>query len=206
MVANFVLAINNGINPMNGVQAGLPTGYLWEMENMEQVKEAVAHAHYRLERDFLIPQFNKNKLTVNTFHFDGLALYNESTLEFFNNSMALLDPSVRKGLFGNPDLTIYTKVRDRVPTFYGEQCQIKGCIVADGCILEGKAENCVLFRQVTICAGAEVEDCVIMNDTVIGEGAELKCVILDKDVTVRPGSKLCGTKKNPIIVKRGEIV
>ena len=26
------------------------------------------------------------------------------------------------------------------------------------------------------------------------------------DVTVRPGSKLCGTKKNPIIVKRGETV
>ena len=64
----------------------------------------------------------------------------------------------------------------------------------------------VLFRNVTICEGAEVEDCVIMNDTVVGEGSELKYVILDKDVTVRPGSKLCGTKRNPIIVKRGETV
>ena len=47
---------------------------------------------------------------------------------------------------------------------------------------------------------------VIMNDTVIGEGAELKYVILDKNVTVTPGAKLIGTKKNPIIVKRGETV
>ena len=64
----------------------------------------------------------------------------------------------------------------------------------------------VLFRQVTVCKGAEVENCVIMNDSVVGEGAKLKYVILDKDVTVTPGAKLIGTKKNPIIVKRGETV
>ena len=83
---------------------------------------------------------------------------------------------------------------------------IENCIVADGCILEGEAEDSVLFRNVTICKGAEVENCVIMNDTVVGEGSELKYVILDKDVTVRPGSKLIGTPKNPIIIKRGDVV
>ena len=67
-------------------------------------------------------------------------------------------------------------------------------------------EDSVLFRQVTICAGAEVENCVIMNDTVVGEGAKLKYAILDKDVTVTPGAVLVGTKKNPIIIKRGETV
>ena len=41
---------------------------------------------------------------------------------------------------------------------------------------------------------------------IIGEGAKLKYVILDKNVTVRPGAKLYGTAKNPIIVKRGEVV
>ena len=101
---------------------------------------------------------------------------------------------------------IYTKVRDRVPTFYGENCEIEDSIIADGCMLDGKVEESVLFRQVTIGEGAEVEDCIIMNDSVVGEGAKLKFVILDKDVTVRPGAKLYGTAKNPIIVKRGEIV
>ena len=101
---------------------------------------------------------------------------------------------------------IYTKVRDRVPTYYGESCEIENCIIADGCMLDGEVENSVLFRQVTICEGAEVEDCIIMNDSVVGEGAKLKYVILDKDVTVRPGAKLYGTAKNPIIVKRGEVV
>ena len=64
----------------------------------------------------------------------------------------------------------------------------------------------MLFRQVSIAPGAEVEHCVIMNDSVVGQGAQLEYVILDKNVTVRPGAKLIGTKRNPIIIKRGETV
>jgi len=36
----FLMAINNGINPMNGKQAPIQSGYLYEMENIEQVREA----------------------------------------------------------------------------------------------------------------------------------------------------------------------
>ncbi|MFR2868442.1 MAG: glucose-1-phosphate adenylyltransferase subunit GlgD, partial [Oscillospiraceae bacterium] len=91
-------------------------------------------------------------------------------------------------------------------TYYGEECQIANCLAADGCMLEGNVKESILFRQVTIAPGADVENCVIMNDSVVGEGAELKYVILDKDVTVTPGAKLIGTKKSPVIVKRGETV
>ena len=36
----FSMAINNGINPMNGNQAPVQSGYLYEMENIGQVREA----------------------------------------------------------------------------------------------------------------------------------------------------------------------
>jgi len=36
----FNMAINNGINPYNGEQASLHTGYLYEMTNIEQVRDA----------------------------------------------------------------------------------------------------------------------------------------------------------------------
>ena len=119
--------------------------------------------------------------------------------------MELLKKETREGLF-NGHHVIFTKVRDRVPTYYGADCVVENSMLADGCMIDGQVENSVLFRNVTVCEGAEVEDCIIMNDTVIGEGSELKCVILDKDVVVRPGSKLIGTKSNPIIIKRGEVV
>ena len=171
----------------------------------EKVREFIARNKFHMDRDLVLGQWQNGSLSVNVYRFNGVALYNDTTEEYFRNSLALIGKEVRHDLFGY-NHPVFTKVRDRVPTYYGESCEIEDCLVADGCMLEGKAKNCTLFRNVTLAEGAVVEDCVIMNDTIIGEGAELKYVILDKDVTVRPGAKLFGTPKSPIIIKRGEIV
>ena len=172
---------------------------------LEQVKDNIARNHFHMDRDLVMGGWQKGAVSINVYQFDGVALFNESIEEYFQNSLSLLNKDIRKDIFhGNHP--VYTKVRDRVPTYYGEGCEIENCLLADGCMLEGEVENSILFRQVSVAKGAEVEDSIIMNDSVIGEGAELKYVILDKNVTVTPGAKLIGTKKNPIIVKRGETV
>ena len=169
------------------------------------VKEMVARDKYHMDRDLVMGGWRRGQLDINVYPFTGTALYNESVEEYFANSLSLIDKDIRHDIF-NGNHPIYTKVRDRVPTYYGEDCDIENCLIADGCMLEGEVEDSVLFRQVTIEKDAEVENCIIMNDSVVGEGAELKYVILDKNVTVTPGAKLIGTKKNPIVVKRGETV
>ena len=170
-----------------------------------QVKEHIARNLFHMDRDLVLGLWQKNAVSLNIYRFEGLAMFNESVAEYFRNSLLLTDKAVRDDLFGR-NHPIYTKVRDRVPTYYGESCKIENCSVADGCMLEGAVKNSVLFRQVTICPGAEVDSCVIMNDTVVGEGCQLKYVILDKDVVVRPGAKLIGTPTNPVIVGRGDVV
>ena len=170
-----------------------------------QVREHIARNLYHMDRDLVLGLWQKNQISINVYQFKGEALYNESVEEYFRNSLALINKKVRHDLF-HYNHPVFTRVRDRVPSYYGEDCEIEGCIVADGCILEGEAENCILFRQVTLCEDAEIEDCIVMNDTVIGEGAKLKYVILDKNVTVRPGTQLMGSPNNPVIVKRGETV
>ena len=172
---------------------------------VNQVKEHIARNLFHMDRDLVLGLWQKGQVSINVYQFPGIALFNESIEEYFHNSLALVHKDVRHDIFGY-NHPVFTRVRDRVPSFYGENCAIENCVVADGCILEGKVENSILFRNVTVCEGAQIEGCVIMNDTTIGEGAELKHVILDKDVTVRPGSRLCGTPKNPIIIKRGEVV
>jgi len=172
---------------------------------MEQVKEHVAHNMYHMDRDLVMGLWQRNPEAINIYQFEGIAMFNESVEEYFYNSLSLIKKDVRHGMFAGAH-PIYTKVRDRVPTYYGENCEVEDCIIADGCMIDGEVENSILFRQVTVCEGAEVEDCIIMNDAIIGEGAKLKYAILDKNVTVRPGAKLYGTAKNPIIVKRGEVV
>ena len=172
---------------------------------VEQVKEHIAHNLYHMDRDLVLGLWQKKELTINVYPFDGVAMYNESVEEYFANSLAIVNKEIRDDLFGG-NHPVYTKVRDRVPSYYGEDCTIENCSVADGCFLEGSAKNSVLFRQVTVAPNAVVEDSIIMNDTVVGEGAELKYVILDKDVVVRPGAKLQGTATNPVIIRRGEVV
>ena len=172
---------------------------------IQQVKEHIAHNLYHMDRDLVLGLWQKKAVTINVFPVDGVAMYNESVEEYFANSLSLTRKAVREDLFGR-NHPIYTKVRDRVPTYYGEECHIENCSVADGCMLGGTAKNSVLFRQVTLYPGAEVENCVIMNDTVVGEGAQLKYVILDKDVVVRPSAKLMGTPTTPVIIRRGEVV
>ncbi len=195
------------------VDCAAPAEYLASMDIfviskdvlMAQVKDCIAHNRYHMDRDLVLGGWQKGSVSVNVYQFGGIALYNETIEEYFRNSLALIGKDCRHDLFGG-NHSVFTKVRDRVPSYYGENCAIQDCIVADGCMLDGNAKNSVLFRQVTIAQGAQVEDSVIMNDAVVGEGAELKCVILDKDVVIRPGAKLYGTPKNPIIIKRGEIV
>jgi glucose-1-phosphate adenylyltransferase len=195
------------------VDYAAPADYLASMDTFvlskkflkHQIQECVARNRYHMDRDLVMGLWQKGFATLNIYQFEGVALFNESVEEYFANSLALLDKDIRHDLFGRSH-PVFTKVRDRVPSYYGENCEIENCLVADGCFLEGEVEDSILFRQVTIGEGAEVEHCVLMNDAVIGEGAQLEYVILDKNVTIRPGAKLIGTPKNPIIIKRGETV
>ena len=190
-----------------------PAGYLASMDIfvlnkkwlIEQVKECVARNLYHMARNQVMGGWSRGVVSVNVYEHDGIALFNESVDEYYHNTLALLEKDVRHDLFG-ANHPVYTKVRDRVPCYYGEDAELEDCLVADGCMLEGKVEDSVLFRQVTIGEDAEVENCIIMNDCVIGKGAKLKYVILDKEVTVTPGAKLFGTKEHPIVIKKGETV
>ena len=212
-IINLALKLENGEVTDMVVDYAAGEDYLASMDMfvlnkkwmIQQVKEVIARDKFHMDRDLVLGGWQRGKVSVNVYQFEGVALFNESVEEYYYNSLALINKDIRHDVFHGAH-PIYTKVRDRVPTYYGEGCDIENCLAADGCMLEGQVKNSVLFRQVTVNKGAEVEDCVIMNDAVIGEGSELKYVILDKNVTVTPGAKLIGTKKNPIIVKRGETV
>ena len=172
---------------------------------INMVEGAVAHGKCHMDRDLVMNGWQTGNVSVNVYEFDGVALYNESEEEYYHNTLALLNKEVRADIFGG-NHPVWTKVRDRVPCYYGEEVEMENVLVADGCILEGKVENSVLFRQVIVEEGAEIENCIIMNDCIVGEDAELKYVILDKEVTVKAGAKLCGTKEHPVVIKKGETV
>lgn len=172
---------------------------------IQSAEECVARNRFRFEREFILQDWLDGKLSVGAFEFHNVALFNESPEDFFFNNLALIRRVVRHDLF-REGLTIYTRIRDQVPCYYGENSEINDCIVADGCVLNGAASNSVLFRGVKISNGASVKNCVVMANSEIGIGAQLEYCILDKDVKVKAGTKIIGTMEHPTIVNRGEVV
>ena len=81
-----------------------------------------------------------------------------------------------------------------MPSLYGPDSATKNSLVADGCIIDGTVENCIIFKGVKIGKGAVVKDSILMQDTVIGENAKVNCVIADKDVSIKHSVELSGAR------------
>lgn len=165
---------------------------------MHLVDGAMAHGAHDLNRDVLQSSIKSGSLKVYGYRFDGYYRRIETIKNYFRCNMDLLDLSVRKELFKS--LPVYTKTRDDVPAIYRSGAAVKNSLVADGCVIEGTVENCVLFRGVRVGRGAAVKNSIIMQDSEIEEFVELENVILDKDVTIRSHGRLIGQAQYPIVI------
>ena len=73
-------------------------------------------------------------------------------------------------------------------------------VIADGCIIEGKVENSVLFRDVVVKEGAVVKNCVLQQGTVVGEDSSVDSVITDKNVEIGAEKVLTGSSDYPLYI------
>lgn len=167
------------------------------------VEEAASHANYGWIRDVLMPKLGV--LKIHGFRYDGYVARFNSLTAYFKHTMALLDDNVRKDMFSS-EHPVYTKIKDEVPTLYGPNAKVKNSIVADGCVIDGEVENCVLFRGVRVGKEAKLSNCILMQAVEAQSTCELDHVILDKGVTVKRGRRLMGHETCPIILRKGTIV
>jgi glucose-1-phosphate adenylyltransferase len=119
--------------------------------------------------------------------------------------MEILKKDVRDELF-NTEHPIYTKDKDSTPTRYLSNSEVKNCFVADGCSIDGKIENSLIFRSVKIKKGTTIKNSIILQNSEIGENVRLENVILDKKVIVKDNKELVGTSDFPILVGKGKII
>ena len=82
----------------------------------------------------------------------------------------------------------------------------KNVMVADGCVIEGEIENCILARGVKIGKGAVVRNSILMQDTVVEDGASLEYVITDKNVHIQANKSLTGNEAFQVYVAKGQTV
>ncbi|MGF6907679.1 glucose-1-phosphate adenylyltransferase subunit GlgD [Fusobacterium sp. PH5-44] len=147
---------------------------------------------------------NRNipKYRVNGYEFKGYLSCINSTKEYFDFNMDLLNKEVRDDLFGQPRRRIYTKVKDTPPTLYKKGAEINNSLVSNGCILAGKVRNSILARGTIVEEGAVIEDCIILQGTVIRSGAILKNIIADKNNEIKSNERLTASKNYPLVVEK----
>ncbi len=171
--------------------------YLIERELLiQKISDAYVRGYMYFERDILAPQLNT--LKVCGFEYKGYSVRISDIKNYFDENMKLLDNDNLDALFGRS--RIYTKVRDDNPTRYIGSAKVKNAMVADGCVIEGEVENCILFRGVKIGKGAKVRNCILMQDTVVEGNAEVEYMITDKEVTITSGKTIKGTDSFPVFI------
>lgn len=166
--------------------------YVLERETLiKLVKDATARGLIYFERDILA--HNVNILNIRAVEYTGYVAHICDMKSYFDENLKLIDEKNLNALFPK-ESPIYTKIRDDNPVRYVNGSCVENSLLADGCVIEGTVENCVLFRGVKVKKGAVVKNCVLMQDTIVEANAQLECVVTDKNVRVTAGKKLSGTE------------
>lgn len=174
--------------------------YLYEI-----LCDAQLHNYTSFTVDIISRNIKKKNYMI--YRCDGHFACISSLEHYFAENMALIkDKKVYDELFGVRERPIYTKVRNSAPTYYGESSVVKDSLVADGCVIEGEIENCILFRGVKIGKGARVKNSILFQDVYTGKGVSLDYVIADKNVVIRDGKTLSGCDTLPFYIEKGKMI
>ena len=169
------------------------------------VQEAIAHGFTSLTRDIMMK--NKEERNYRIYRYDGAFATISSLEDYFATSMDLItNTAFRHALFGVEQRPVLTKVRNSAPTRYTDASVVRNSLIADGCIIDGTVENCILFRGVKIGRGAVVKNCILYQDTVVGENVFMNCVISDKNTVIRDGNVLSGHPAKPYFIEKNRML
>ena len=135
----------------------------------------------------IIPAMLGNGENLQTYRFDGYWKDVGTIESLWEANMDLLSPD--SGLkLDDPDWKIYGRTSAAPPHFSGRNSEIHHSLVAEGCEVEGKVNNSVLFSDVTVEEGADVDYSVVMPGAVIEAGAVVKYAIIAENARICAGA------------------
>lgn len=170
---------------------------------LDLVEGAYARGFQDLEKEVFLKKLDVLKFMC--YEVTGYAAIIDDVKSYFNESMKLLDADTRNNLFYGSG-TIYTKVKDSVPTIYEENAVVKNSLIADGCQIDGTVENSILFRGVVVSKGAVIKNSIVMENSSIGNNSMLIYAITDKNVTIRENKNISGYATYPIVIVKDKTV
>ena len=107
---------------------------------------------------------------------------NISTVEsYYRANMDFLNSDIRDYFFKQyPD--VYSKVEDLPPAKYNVGADVRNSLVSSGCIVNGKVENSIIFKEAYIGNNCTIKNSIILNDVYIGDNTYIEnCIVESRD-------------------------
>ena len=148
------------------------------------LKENQRNSSYEFGRD-IIPLMMAKKMNVHGYKFRGYWGYTGTVDEYWQTSMDLLgkSPVIDMEKWGIRTNLEHRGIRDCQPLSVGCHGILDNAMVYNGCVVEGKVTNSLLFPGVRVEKGAEVRDSVLFFDTTVKSGGRLERVVSDVNTT-----------------------
>ncbi|MDO5336206.1 MAG: glucose-1-phosphate adenylyltransferase subunit GlgD [Eubacteriales bacterium] len=168
---------------------------------IELIEKSAQEGRHDFVKDILIRY--KNLKRIYGYQIDQY-WSNISTVEaYYRTNMAFLDKSVRDYFF-KQEPTIKTKIDDLPPAKYNPGAEIKNSLVSSGCIINGRVENSVLFKNVFVGNNCVIKNSIILNDVYLGDNTYIENCIVESRDTIRANSHHCGESEIKIVVEKNE--
>ncbi|WKY47815.1 glucose-1-phosphate adenylyltransferase subunit GlgD [Eubacteriaceae bacterium ES3] len=148
---------------------------------------------------------NMDVLKIFGFQHTGYIERIYTLCNYVNASMDLLEYEVVQELF-REDNPIYTKIKDRHPTFFNDPSKVSNSIIGSGCIIDGAISHSIIFRDTVIEKISKIQNSILMQHCQIGKNTILNYVVMDKDTIISDNTSLIGKPDSPIVIKKGTVI
>lgn len=196
---NRVIGIEHAPHSPKTSYVGMEMFIIDRLRLIDMIEEAYAKGSHDFIRDILLTKLNS--LNIYGYEYKGYVGRVDSIKSYYEANMRMLEPEIRRELFES-DKLIFTKVKDQVPTKYGDQASVSDSLIADGCIINGTVENSIIFRGVRIEKDSVIKNSIVMQNSVVEENCDIENVVIDKECTLRQSKRLVGQPSYPVILPK----
>lgn len=156
-------------------------------------------------RDLIVTYKRRRGTRIHVYRYEGFSRCIDSYEHYIQYSLEMLDYDNVRSLFleGKP---VYTITHDTPPAIYAEGAVVKDSLIANGAIIEGTVEHCIIARDVKVGKGAKVKNSIIFSSVKIDAGATVENALIDKYSIVTSKHSFKGTKNEFAYAKQGAIL
>ena len=168
---------------------------------IELIERCALEDRYDFVRDVLIRYKNLKRIYGYKMkeYWSNIA----SVDSYFQTNKDFLKPEVRDYFFRQyPD--VYSKVDDLPPAKYNPGAEVKNSLVSSGCIINGRVENSILFKNVFVGENCVIKNSIILNDVYLGNNTYIENCIVESRDTIRANSHHVGENKIKIVLEESE--